>query len=134
MCTKEDFAKYADMAAALPQDSSKPIYQDLNGNRICGVPFLVIEGDKYPSPSDVFGSTRFRQKKRGNYYYISYSKVDEHGNVLPKKVWRQTLMFHKKWARKDIPVKDVMFDVVGLKRKSTKLPAGVLIVNVNYVL
>ena len=133
MCTKEDFARYASMAATLPQDSSKPIYQDLNGDGLSGVSFLVIEGDKYPSPSDVFDATRWHPK-RGDYYYVAHSKVDEQGNVLPKKVWRHTLMFHKKWARKDIPVKDVTFDVIGLKRKSTKLPAGVLIVNVNYLL
>lgn len=133
MCTKEDFTKYANMAAALPQDSSAPIYQDLNGNQMSGVPFLVIGGDKYPSPTEVFNSTRWHTK-RGDHYYVSYSKTDEHGNILPKKVWRHTLMFHKKWARKDVPVKDVTFDVIGLKRKSTKLPAGVLIANVNFVL
>lgn len=133
MCTKEDFAKYANMAAELPQDSSKPIYQDLNGNQMNGVTFLVIEGNVYPTPSEVFDATHWHEK-RGNYYYVSHSKVDEQGNILPKKVYRHTLMFHKKWARKDIPVKDVTFDVIGLKRKSTKLPAGVLITNVNYVL
>lgn len=133
MCTKEDFERYASMAAMLPQDSDTPIYQDLNGNQLSGITFLVIGGNKYPSPSNVFDSMHWHPK-RGDRYYVSYSKVDEQGNVLPRKEWRQTLMFHKKWARKDIPVKDVTFDVIGLKRKSTKLPAGVLITNVDYVL
>lgn len=133
MCTKEEFSRFAEMAAKLPQDSSKPIYQDLNGNQLCGIMFHTIYGNAIPSPAEVFDSTRFHQKKIGNYYYVSYSKVDELGNVLPKKVWRYTLMYHKKWARKDIPVKDVSFDVVGLKRKSTKLPSGVLISNIKYI-
>lgn len=134
MCTKEEFANFAKMAAALPQDSSKPIYQDFEGNQLNGVPFVVIYLNEYPTPWQVYNSNRFHRKHRGDYFYVSNSKLDEQGNVLPKKVWRHTLMFHKKWARKDIPVKDVTFDVIGLKRKSTKLQSAVLITNINYVL
>ena len=133
MCTKEDFANFAKMATELPQDSSKPIYQDLNGNQLSGVMFHTIYGNALPSPAEVFGLEHTTRRRR-DCYYVRAFKTDEQGNILPKKVFRYVLMFHKKWARNDIPVKDVTFDVVGLKRKSTKLPAGVLIVNINYVL
>jgi hypothetical protein len=41
-------------------------------------------------------------------------------------------MFHKKWARKDKEIAKVTFEIVGIKRQTTGLPAAVLISNVKF--
>lgn len=135
MTTIQDYTNYAAMAAALPQDASTPIYQDLNGEQLSGVHFSVIYTKNYPTPPAVFESLySYERRRKGNYYYVQASKQDENGKTLPRKVFRYTLMYHKKWARKDIPVKSVSFDVVGLKRKSTQLDSAVLISNIKFEL
>ena len=136
MTTIHDYTNYVAMAAALPQDASKPIYQDLNGEQLSGVHFTAVYTKNYPEPASVYESMRstYGTRRRCDCYYVLASKEDENGKTLPRKVFRYILMYHKKWARKDIPVKSVSFDVVGLKRKSTKLDSAVLISNIKFEL
>lgn len=130
------FAEYAQDARMLPQDASTPIYQYFDGTEYRGIP-TVIYGDEATLVTIYYAMSRHSRLLRdgqGGYYWLQESKIGEDGKVLPKKVYRRTVMYHKKYARKDIPVKDVEFNVVGLKRRSTHLQAGVIIADVKFIL
>lgn len=73
--------------------------------------------------------TKFRNTDN---YYIRSSKYDEFGNILPKGVYDERLYYHKKYARNDKQVIGVSYDIIGIKRKTTHLPAGVIISNINF--
>jgi len=70
------------------------------------------------------GATRF---------YIKVVKTyREDGTIEKASEWEKKLMFHKAWSRKDVEITEVTFDVIGVKRETSKLPAGVLIANINF--
>lgn len=69
----------------------------------------------------------------GEKFYKLSSKIDENGNTLKKGVYRDTLYHHRAYGKIDKVVTGVSFDIVGFKRKTTHLPAGVLVSNVNFV-
>lgn len=129
---KEDLHKLMEYAEQLPQDASTPIFQDLNGNGI-STSYTTLY-DETMSPAAIFIATTGIYSCFNSYprYYVLSHKTDEKGKILPKKVYRHELMIHHKYARHDAPIKHVSFEVVGFKRKSTHLPAGVLITNVTY--
>lgn len=132
---------YAIMAANLPQDAGTDIYQffakkETVENHVVllnDVTNGVVKVDA--SPVGVFRAMS-RGKSRlfdsDGYFYISASKIGEDGKVLPKGVYRYSVMYHKRYSRRDVAVRDVTFNVVGLKRKSSKLPSGILISNIYF--
>lgn len=127
------FNEYLELAAKLPQDAKTAIYQLFNDN----TPLVYYVLYDQPNPLTIFRAMsqgRNRINVGRGYFYERPSKTNELGQVLPKGVYRHTIMYHRKWSRCDVPVTDVTFDVVGLKRKSSKLPSGVLISNVNFVI
>ena len=69
----------------------------------------------------------------GDRIYKVASKIDENGNTLKKGVYKYSLYYHKKYGKIDKRIKSVTFDVVGYKRKTTHLPAGVIINNVKFI-
>ena len=126
---KEDLHKLMEYAKQLPQDASTPIYQDFNGNVIWTYDYSILY-DETMIPADIFNAAHlYRRVNSYPRYYVRSHKTDEDGKILPKKVYRHELMIHHKYARHDVPIKHVSFEVVGFKRKSTLLPAGVLIRN-----
>jgi hypothetical protein len=138
MITNE-LSKYFEMARNLAQDANKPIYQDLEGNEIKENWLIIYDDDKPITPADIFTDNRFSHAllaKDGCYggrYYTRQLKTDKEGKILPRKVYRTEVYYHRKWARKDELVTDVTFDVIGLKRKTTHLPCGVLINNIQFI-
>lgn len=100
-------------------------YYTLSGKKAFYGKFQTIIYSPTNNPAFIYSLIN-KNAKKGN-YYITYSKFDEHGNILPKKQYRNILMFHKKYSRRDIEIKNVDFKVVGLKRKTTHRPAGLLI-------
>lgn len=74
--------------------------------------YRVIYDD---SPSNIIRSIIFGRNK----YTVSNGYIYTYGS--------NSTYFHKKYARLDIPVTGVEFKIVGLKRATSKLPAGVLI-------
>lgn len=135
------FFDYAEMAANLPQDAKADIYQFFGCDK--PVTYYVLynnvtnEGVQADaSPVSVFRAVCRGHRRRyteGGYLYEAASKTGDDGKILPKGKYRYAIMYHRKWGKRDVPVTDVTFDVVGLKRKSTKLPSGVLIANVKFV-
>lgn len=128
---KEDLHMLMEYAKQLPQDASTPIYQNFDGqqNTTGGVCLTVDAFD----PVTVFNAhPSYYHSHIYPRYYVSSSKVGDDGKILPEGVWERTLMMHRKYARYDVPIKHVSFEVVGFKRKSTGLPAGVLIDNVQF--
>lgn len=107
-----DFKEALKNAQNLPQDSSTPIYQLFDEK----VSFTTIYAN---DPISVFNSM-FRGRMNSNYYIKVIDKMP-------------TLMYHKKYSRNDIPVKNVEFKIVGLKRRSTHLDAGVLISDIKFI-
>ena len=58
--------------------------------------------------------------------------IQDNGDRRKKDEWEKKLMFHKKWSRKDVEIKNVELDIVGIKRVTTHIPAGVLINNIKF--
>lgn len=84
------------------------------------------------SPANIFKLVNPYQPKAEKYYIKEIPTYSEDGNLKKRKYWKQVLMFHKAWARIDIEVKSVTYDIVGLKRETTNLPAGVIIANIKF--
>ena len=121
------FNYYYKKAKALKKDANTPIYQDLQGFPIKET-FIEYYGSEEPTAASLFMSRNSASAKYMNgTLYISSSKYDEDGKILPKGVYHHKLMFHKPYARTDKEVKTVVYKIVGLKRASTKLPAAVLV-------
>lgn len=110
----------------------QPIYHFFSRDKLSGAYFTIF-GESI-TPVSIFKDTeRFRLFKR-TYYLKSIPTRRADGNLIPMKEWETKLMYHKKYARTDIEVKDVTFDVVGLKRQTTKLGAAVLITNIKFII
>ena len=73
---------------------------------------------------------RAGKRSAEGYYTVSRPTYREDGTLKKKSEWDKVLMFHKRYSRQDIEIKRVTFDVVGLKRCTSKLSAGVLIQNI----
>ena len=85
------------------------------------------------NPVSVFEALNQRQLGASRYYVKNIPAYDEKGNLMKKREWGKKLMHHKAWARKDVEVKEVTFDIIGIKRETSHLPAGVLIANVEFI-
>lgn len=96
--------------------------------------FEIIYVDKI-TPAIVFENL-FKGRKNGatRYYINIVPTYREDGSLKKKNEWNKVLMFHKAYSRTDIEVPEVKFDIVGLKRRTTQLSAGVLISNVKYII
>lgn len=95
--------------------------------------YTIYGGDE--SPAAIFSAIQGKMGRQGTerYYTILVPTKRADGTTKPKAEWEAKLMFHKKWARKDIEVKSVSFDIIGYKRKTTQLPSGVLIANIKFI-
>jgi hypothetical protein len=85
-------------------------------------------------PVSVFEALNIRYSGATRFYVKNIPTYREDGNLNKMRDWKKILMFHKAWSRNDIEVKDVNFEIVGIKRQTTNLPAGVLISNAEFVL
>lgn len=107
------------------------VFTQMTKKDACPIFYPVYSCEK-PTPIEVFNAlSKFGFFKHSG-FYISSFKDDDNGTILPRKIYNQKLMYHKKWARKDIEVKEVTYDIVGYKRKTTHLPCAVIIANVNF--
>lgn len=117
---KNNFDLALKQAKSLEQDSKTDIYQFFNSK-----PEYMYYAITSQCPIHIFESVFRSQRTGSGGYYIAYKMV----NNKPEKV----LMFHKKYSRKDIVVTSVSFEIVGLKRKSQHLPAGVIVTNIKFI-
>lgn len=87
------------------------------------------------TPAIVFQAwSRFnRQNTATRYYILEVPTYRQNGTMNPKQLWTKKLMFHKAYSRRDIEITNVTFDIVGVKRQTTHLPAGVLISNIQFI-
>lgn len=71
----------------------------------------------------------YRFEYKSGYFYLVETKFGEDGKTLPKKQYRKVVMYHKKYARKDIIInpKEFDYEIVGYKRKTTHIPSGVYV-------
>lgn len=97
-----------------------------------GIAKTLYGGDD--SPANMFLLLNPHQPSAQRYYVKEVPTYKENGNLEERKYWKQVLMFHKAWSRNDVEVKKVTYDIVGLKRKTTHLPAGVMIANIKFIL
>jgi hypothetical protein len=67
------------------------------------------------------------------YYIKTVSKYRKDGSLTRYGEWSRKLMYHKPWSRKDVEVKSVEFDIVGVKRETTSLPSAVLLTNIRFI-
>ena len=81
----------------------------------------------------VFEALNLRYSGAERYYVQTIPTYREDGNLEKMKNWNKKLMFHKAWSRTDDAIKKVKFDIIGIKRKTTHLPAGVLIANIRFI-
>lgn len=85
------------------------------------------------SPANLFLLLNPYQPGAQRYYIIEIPTYYENGNLKKQEYWDKKLMFHKAWAKTDIEVKKVSYDIVGLRRETTHLPAGVVIANIKFI-
>lgn len=88
-----------------------------------------------PTPSEVFFRENHGMPSRRRGKTVLYLKsvfTDENGNPLPHNESRLVLMKHKMYSRKDVEVKNVNFDVVGVVLSSPSIRGGVLVNKISY--
>lgn len=105
----------------------QPIYQLFTGVTYSG----VIYSDQF-DPASIYACLMIKPKNNGKYWVAKKIERRDNGDLKKRRECENMLMYRKKYARKPIEVKAVTFDIVGLKRESTNLPAGVLIANVKF--
>jgi hypothetical protein len=81
----------------------------------------------------VFSALKPNYHSAERYYIKTVKTYREDGSLRKYNEWDQKLMYHKAWARKDVEVKSVEFDIVGVKRETTSLPSGVLLTNIRFI-
>lgn len=125
-------------AKSLKKDANTPIYQSFDGKQLSKGFTAIIYGEKYPDAATVFIAQhlyKYKQAPYNNgYLYIKSVKNSKSGEILPKGMYRDILMFHKKYARIDVEITKVDFNIVGIKRATTHLKPGVLISNIRYTI
>ena len=113
-------------------DGSDPRVKIGIGNRASGGA-LITQYTQTPIINILYTSKfycgEYRLYYKSGYFYLVETKIGEDGKTLPKKQYRKVVMYHKKYARKDIIVnlKDFDYEIVGYKRKTTKIPSGVYV-------
>lgn len=93
---------------------------------------VTLYGDE-ATPVAIFEALRPRYSGATRYYIKEVPTKRADGTLNKKEKWEKKLMFHKAWSRTDIEVKEVKFSIVGLKRTTTHLPAGVIITDIKFV-
>jgi hypothetical protein len=96
--------------------------------------FDIILSADIATKETIFDVLNRFKSGRGGKYYKTIPTYHENGNLKPQKEWKKILMFHKKWARVDKEVTGVNYEIVGIKRQTTKLPAGVLLKNITFTI
>ncbi len=84
--------------------------------------YQAVVTKRHTTPVNVFRAQTRRKRQR---YGDGFLYVDDSGEV-------PVLMYHAKWARNELVITKVSFEIVGLKRKTKHVPAGVLITNIKY--
>lgn len=95
--------------------------------------FSKIMYSNEATPVSVFEALNTRYSGAERFYVKAVPTYREDGNLKKMSDWDKKLMYHKAWARTDIEVKEVKFEIVGIKRETTQLSAGVLIANVEFI-
>lgn len=94
--------------------------------------FTVVYTDD-DSPASLFEANKFNFRGGWPKMWVSLepTKRDD-GTMRPQNEWRKVLLSRKKWQRTPTEVKEVAFDIVGLKRVTSKLPSGVLVRDIKF--
>lgn len=74
-----------------------------------------------------------KNKEDGGFYYLVFEKVKDNGKMVKDKDMLGKIFYHKKNAKKDKLVIGVKYNIVGYKRKTTHLPEGLLINNIEFI-
>jgi hypothetical protein len=107
----------------------QPIYT-FYGEQLTNYTIVYVD---QPTPSNIFSSLNTRYTGAKRYYIRNYPTYRVNGELKQQKDWNGKLYFHKPWSRKDIEINEVSYNIVGIKRATTHLPAGVLINNVQFI-
>lgn len=94
--------------------------------------FKIHYGSSY-TPASVFMAMCYKRNCAQGYFLQKVPTYREDGSLKKMREWETKMFFHKPWGIEDVKVKDVTFDIVGIKRKTTHLPAGVLITNIKFI-
>lgn len=127
-----NYLEALEKAKALPQNASTPIYQPFEGRE--NLHFYPIYCEQEPDAVSLFRA-KYRKESvdiGSGYLFVHNSKMDDNGNILPHKMYNTKLMFRKKHSTRLTEVTNFSYEIVGLKRESTHLPAGVIIANVDF--
>lgn len=101
-----------------------------------GMFFSVIENDVVSIFNEVsrlyFVKKAYLNGAEG-FYLKTYMTYRDDGTIRPKSEWETKLYYHRAWSRTDKEIKEVTYEIVGMKRITTNLPAAVLISNVKFI-
>jgi len=87
-----------------------------------------------PTAANIFKCLKPHYLKATRLYIKRLPTYREDGNLKKMRYWEKKLMFHRAWQRSDVEVKEVDFEIVGIKRQTTHLPPAVLIQNVSFLI
>lgn len=127
-----NYLEALEKAKALPQDAGTPIYQPFEGRE--NLHFYPIYCEQEPDAVSLFRA-KYRKESvdvGAGYLFVRNTKTDDNGNVLPHKVYNTKLVYRQKHSTRITEVTKFTYEIVGLKRRSTNLPAGVLIANIDF--
>lgn len=133
---ESEYINAINTAQSLPQNGDWYYLNDENTTNTLPVGCFVCNDEQIPNPVSIyymFKTVPFGKGYIDGFYTKTIPTYNEKGNMNPKRLWDEKLFFHPKWARNDIEVSDVDFDIVGIKRKTSKLPAGVILKNIRFL-
>ena len=105
-----NFKQAIEKAKKMPSKGTDPTYEYFSGKSASQAQTIIYKDTVY----DVFFHLYRGKNKYG--YYVKNGK----------------LYYHKKYARLDTEIKNVTYEIIGIKRKTTHLPAGVIINNIKF--
>jgi len=86
-----------------------------------------------PTPVSIYRASKIRPQGATRFYIKKVPTYRADGTLKKMRDWEEKLMFHKAWSRNDIEITEVKFDIVGMKRETTRRSAGVLIDNIEFI-
>lgn len=133
---ESEYTNAINTAQSLPQIGDWYYFNDGNTTNALPLGCFVYFDEEIPNPVSIYYMFKTAPMGRGyidGFYTKTIPTYNEKGNMNPKRLWDEKLFFHPKWSRNDIEVSDVDFDIVGIKRKTSKLQAGVILKNIRFI-
>jgi hypothetical protein len=128
----QDYEKAMNLAKSLPTHINGKLQETYVFFNEENRAFQKIMFAEKANPVTVFEAMKPKYHRATRFYLKVIPSYREDGSLKKQSEWDKKLFFHKAWQRKDTEVTGVTFDVVGAKRKTTHLPAGVLITNIEF--